>query len=73
MVLWGSLSIAEALEDDGLIDEYQVIVCPVVLGAGRRMFREGTDSYEMSLRETRSFDRGVVLLSCAPAKAQSAV
>jgi dihydrofolate reductase len=73
MVLWGSLSIAEALEDDGLIDEYQLIVCPVVLGGGRRMFREGTDGYELSLRETRSFNRGVVLLSYAPARAQSAV
>lgn len=73
MVLWGSLSIAEALEDDGLIDEYQLIVCPMVLGGGRRMFREGTDGYELSLRETRSFNRGVVLLSYAPARAQSAV
>lgn len=73
MVLWGSLSIAQVLEDNGLIDEYQLIVCPVVLGTGRRMFREGTDGYELSLRETRSFDSGVVLLSYAPARAQSAV
>jgi dihydrofolate reductase len=73
IVVWGSLSVAQALEDGGLIDDVQLIVCPVVLGTGRRLFREGTGGYELSLRDTRSFDRGVVLLSYAPEKTASAV
>ena len=73
IVVWGSLSVVQALEDDDLIDDYQLIVCPIVLGAGRRLFREGTGGYDLTLRDTRSFDRGMVLLSYAPAKAHSAV
>ena len=73
IVVWGSLSVAQALEDGGLIDDFQLIVCPVVLGAGRRLFREGMGGYDLSLRDTRSFDRGIVLLSYAPEKTASAV
>ena len=64
MVLWGSLSLARSLMDENLIDEYQLIVCPIVLGGGAQLFREPRD---LTLIETRSFDRGAVLLSYRPA------
>lgn len=67
MVIWGSLSLAQSLIDEGLIDDYQLIVCPVVLGNGRSLFRD-KDSLEMRLLDTRSFDRGAVLLSYEAAK-----
>jgi dihydrofolate reductase len=68
MVIWGSLSLAQSLVDEGLIDDYQLIVCPVVLGNGKRLFRD-TDSFGMRLLNARSFDRGAVLLSYEAAKA----
>jgi dihydrofolate reductase len=37
MVIWGSLSLARSLMSDGLIDQYQLIVCPGVLGVGKRL------------------------------------
>ena len=63
MVIWGSLSLAQSLISDGLIDEYQLIVCPVVLVEGRRLFDDSAHAGEMHLLSTRSFDRGTVLLS----------
>ena len=42
MVVWGSLTLSESLERDGLVDEYRLFVCPVVLGLGRRLFGDGT-------------------------------
>jgi dihydrofolate reductase len=38
MVLWGSLSIAQAAINAGLIDEYRLVICPVVLVTAVRCF-----------------------------------
>lgn len=65
MVIWGSISLAQSLMHEGLFDEYQLIVCPVVLVDGRRLFDEHATPGEMHLLSTRSFDRGTVLLSYA--------
>lgn len=63
LVIWGSLSLAQSLINEGVIDEYQLIVCPVMLVEGRRLFDDGVTAGEMHLLSTRSFDRGAVLLS----------
>ena len=65
LVIWGSLTLAQSLMHEGLIDEYQLIVCPVVLVEGRRLFDDNVAPGEMHLLSTRSFDRGSVLLSYA--------
>ena len=72
MVVWGSISLAQSLANEGLIDEYQMIVCPVGLGSGKPFFRGKVDSFDLRLLNTRSFDRGTVLLAYAAARAQSA-
>jgi dihydrofolate reductase len=59
MVVWGSLTLGESLERDGLVDEYRLFVCPVVLGQGRRLFGDGTPTRRLELVETKAFD-GVV-------------
>lgn len=68
MVLWGSLSLAQSLIDAGLIDEYRLVVCPVVLGGGRALFREPGPSIAMKLQNARAMDRGAVVLRYVPAR-----
>ena len=63
MVIWGSISLAQSLMGEGLIDEYQLVVCPIVLGSGKPLFRGKLDSLAMKLLKTKSFDRGAVLLA----------
>lgn len=70
IVIYGSASIINALTALGLIDEYQLLVHPVVLGSGKRLFQEGSDRTDLKLVETRMFDSGVVLLTYQPAEQQ---
>lgn len=63
IVLWGSISLAQSLMKDRLIDEYQLVVCPTTLGGGRPLFERDLD---LRLVNTRTFDRGAVLLAYEP-------
>jgi len=72
MVIWGSLSLARSLMSDGLIDQYELIVCPVVLGEGKRLFPETNASLDITLLNSKSFERGSVLLTYAAGNGASA-
>jgi dihydrofolate reductase len=67
MVLWGSISLAQSLIGRNLVDEYRFVVCPVVLGTGRALFRDDTESIAMKLLDAKSFDLGAVALTYVPA------
>jgi dihydrofolate reductase len=62
MVVWGSLSLAQSLIDNNLIDEYRLVVCPIVLPGGRSLFSDTAASMNMKLLNARTFDRGAVSL-----------
>ena len=61
MQLTGGAGLAKGLADLDLIDEYQVIVHPVVLGGGKQLF-PGADRFDLKLTETRIFDDATLLL-----------
>jgi dihydrofolate reductase len=67
LVLMGSGSIVSQLAPEGLIDEYQLVVNPVVLGAGRTMFDGITKMLSLKVTKTRTFGNGNVLLCYQPA------
>lgn len=62
MLISGSISLAQLLIAHGLVDEYRLVVCPMVLGAGRRLFRDGIDPITLRLVQARPLDRGAVSL-----------
>ena len=62
MIIWGSISLAQAAIRAGLIDEYRLVMCPVVLGSGKPLFLNHVDPFGMKLLEMKSFDRGAVQL-----------
>jgi dihydrofolate reductase len=67
MTILGSGSIVSQLAQAGLIDEYQLIVNPVVLGKGRTMFDGIKARLALKLTRTRTFANGNILLSYVPA------
>ena len=66
MVILGSGSIVSQLAPEGLIDAYQIIVNPIVLGKGRTMFAGVKEKLALRLTKTRAFDNGNVLLCYEP-------
>ena len=65
LVILGSGSIVGQLIAEGLIDELQVVLNPIVLGAGRTPF-EGTGTTQLTLRSSRPFSNGNVVLTYVP-------
>jgi dihydrofolate reductase len=63
MVLWGSISLAQALHKEKLIDEYHIQLCPVLTGGGRKLFPEDFDLATLQLTELRKYNTGVVFLN----------
>ncbi|MGV3696049.1 dihydrofolate reductase family protein [Flavobacterium sp.] len=62
MVLWGSISLAQALMKENLIDEYHIQLCPVLTGGGRSLFADEMHLKELKLSEVRKYDTGTVFL-----------
>lgn len=63
ILIVGSAQLVNALTQHGLIDEYQLLVHPVVVGRGKRLFRDGIDPTLLKLAGTRTFGTGAVALS----------
>jgi len=66
MVIFGSGSIVSTLTTLGLIDEYRILVAPVVLGSGIPLFKGLAKPVNLKLLRTKTFKSGVVLLYYGP-------
>jgi dihydrofolate reductase len=66
MVILGSGTIVSQLAQAGVIDEYQIVVNPVVLGRGRTMFDGVKAQLALQRTRTRTFGNGNVLLCYEP-------
>jgi dihydrofolate reductase len=63
MVIMGSGTIVAQLADARLIDDYHVVLNPIVLGSGRTMFDGVHERQNLQLTQTRPFSNGNVVLS----------
>ncbi len=68
MAILGSGSIVSQLTEAGLIDEYQYVINPILLGQGKPMFAGITARLNLKLTKTRIFGNGNVLLCYEPAR-----
>ena len=63
----GSAALVQSLLADGLLDELRLMVHPLVLGAGKRLFEDGGDQKALELLDSKMFDTGVLYLTYQPA------
>ncbi len=69
ITILGSAALVRSLLREGLLDELRLMVHPVVLGSGKRLFDEGMDPTSLQLVDSRTFGTGVVYLTYRPAGA----
>jgi dihydrofolate reductase len=68
IVIYGSASVVSELTNHGLIDEYQLLVHPVVLGSGKPLFKDIRKKVDLKLVKTKTHPSGVVVLYYQPAR-----
>jgi dihydrofolate reductase len=72
ILIYGSSTLVQTLMETGLIDWYRFIVYPIVLGDGKRFFKEGNYRRDLSLVDAATTQRGVTLLTYHSAAAPAA-
>lgn len=70
ILVYGSATLVGALMEHGLVDEYRLMVFPVVVGSGRRIFEGGVENLPLKLTDTKTFPTGVVVLTYEPGDAR---
>jgi len=65
--VWGSSELLQTLIAAQLVDEFRLWTYPVVLGKGKRLFEEGVPTFGLTLVESRSTSKGILLNTYRPA------
>ena len=66
LLVQGSGDLLQTLWKNGLVDEFSVLIFPVVLGRGKRLFGSGTTPAGLKLTKSKSFPTGVIVASYTP-------
>ena len=64
--MYGSADLLAELMKHNLVDEYRLLLYPLVLGSGKHLFRDRIDTQYLRLTQSRVFSSGVVLLVYEP-------
>jgi dihydrofolate reductase len=67
ILIYGSGALVNTLMPHKLIDEYRLMIYPLVLGTGKRFFRDGGDKTALTLKRAETASGGVTMLVCEPA------
>lgn len=66
LIVWGSSTLTSVLLEHGLADEVLLLVFPVLLGTGKRLFADGTAPRELALVGTKATSSGVIISTYRP-------
>jgi dihydrofolate reductase len=67
ILIAGSAQLVQALTDLGLVDEYRLMVYPIVLGDGKRLFSDTSQVHSLRMVDAKPLDSGILALIYQPA------
>ncbi|MEJ0104187.1 MAG: dihydrofolate reductase family protein [Bacteroidota bacterium] len=67
ILVYGSATLAKALLHHDLIDELRLMVHPLLIGGGLKLFDDNRESKKFTLKYSRTMDNGVLILEYQPA------
>ena len=62
IITFGSPTLIQSLTNANLIDEFRVLIHPVIVGEGQPLFRNIRERKDLRLRQVRTFERGAILI-----------
>lgn len=68
LVVIGSGNFAQTLIDNDLVDEYRLMIHPIVVGSGKRLFQDGNPFARLTLVDSRVSTTGVLMLTYRPSR-----
>jgi dihydrofolate reductase len=68
ILIFGSGNLVNTLMRHDLIDEYRLMIFPIIVGSGQRLFADGIDEMFLELVDTETFGSGVVVLTYRSAR-----
>src|SRR5215216_329649 len=71
ILVFGSGNLVNTLMEHDLIDEYRLMIFPIIVRSGRRLFADGIEERVLDLVNTETFGSGVVVLTYRPAQSLS--
>lgn len=72
IAILGSGALVRSLLQNDLLDELRIIIHPIVLGSGKRLFEDGGDRQALELVDSKTFGTGVLYLTYRPVGEQGA-
>lgn len=68
ILVFGSVALVDTLREHGLVDEYRLMIHPVLLGEGKRLFQHGSAAADLELIDSRNVGPDVIVLTYRPAR-----
>jgi dihydrofolate reductase len=68
ILITGSATLVQSLMETDLIDEYRFVVQPILMGSGKRFFKDEMPLTRLKLVSTRTYPKGVMVLTYQPIK-----
>ncbi len=65
-LIMGSGDLVQTLMRNNLVDQYILLIHPLVLGTGRKLFAEGSPHMKLRLVDTKTTEKGVVIVTYVP-------